>query len=67
MAEGLTRDEDTALRCLAALRDSGVLSDEHRQLLEDLRIRDRRSIIRREGTRIPEQRAGEETIPTQSA
>ena len=67
MAEGLTRDEDTALRCLAALRDSGVLSDEHRQLLEDLRTRDRRSVIRSEGTHIPEQRTGEETVPTQNA
>lgn len=57
MGEGLTRDEDTALRCLAALSDTGPLSDEHQDLLENLVSRDRRSVIRREGTKIPRQRS----------
>lgn len=67
MAEGLTRDEDTALRCLAALSDVGPLSTEHQELLDNLASRDRRSVIRREGTKIPRQRDGEEKIPTQQA
>lgn len=53
MDEGLNRDEDTALRCLAALTDAGPLSPEHSELMEGLRARDRRSTIRREGSRVP--------------
>lgn len=53
MSEGLSRDEDTALRCLAALTDAGRLSDEHAELMDGLRARDRRSGIRREGSRVP--------------
>jgi hypothetical protein len=57
MGERLTRDEDTALRCLAALADAGRLSSEHTKLLADLRARDRRTEIRREGTSVPRQRS----------
>ncbi|MDQ1699222.1 MAG: hypothetical protein QOG34_1085 [Frankiaceae bacterium] len=56
MSEGLTRDEDTALRCLAALSDVRELSEEHEALLNELALRDRRSVIRKDGTQIPAQR-----------
>jgi len=56
MSEGLTRDEDTALRCLAALAEAGELSEEHETLLSELAVRDRRSVIRKGGTKIPAQR-----------
>lgn len=60
MKKGLTRDEDTALRCLDALAEYGPLSDEHKALLDDLVSRDRRSEIRHDGTKIPSPRASQE-------
>ena len=54
MKRGLSRDEDTALRCLAALRDRGLMNEKREELLEDLRGRDRRAEIREEGAHIPE-------------
>jgi hypothetical protein len=57
MSERLTRDEDTALRCLASLADAGRLSEADSELLADLRARDQRAEIRREGTVVPRQRA----------
>jgi hypothetical protein len=66
MEQGLTRDEDTALRCLAALADAGALSDEHDELMNDLSARDRRSVIRREGTKIPAQRTAAQTAAAQT-
>ncbi len=60
MSEGLTRDEDTALRCLAALSDAGRLSEEHAALMADLRSRDRRRHIRREGIVVPKPRVAED-------
>jgi len=60
MSKGLTRDEDTALRCLDALTVYGPLSEEHQELFDDLISRDRRGVIRREGTKIPAQRTPSE-------
>jgi hypothetical protein len=60
MEKGLTRDEDTALRCLDALAQHGPLSEEHEELLADLVARDRRSEIRSEGTKIPSPRTPQE-------
>lgn len=57
MDNGLTRDEDTALRCLAALDERGLLDETRAELLAKLRQRDRRSEIRREGSVIPDQRS----------
>jgi hypothetical protein len=56
MGERLTRDEDTALRCLAALAEAGRLGAADTKLLADLRARDSRAEIRREGTIVPRQR-----------
>jgi len=53
MTQGISRDEDTALRCLAALTEAGALSEEHAELMNGLRQRDRRATIRREGSRVP--------------
>jgi hypothetical protein len=50
MSDGLSRDEDTALRCLAVLEDSELLTAKDQKLLKTLRQRDRRSEVRREGT-----------------
>jgi hypothetical protein len=50
MGKGLTREEDTALRCLAVLAESGLLTEDNAEMLGELRGRDRRSEIRREGT-----------------
>jgi hypothetical protein len=50
MDKGLNRDEDTALRCLAALEERGLVDEEKAELLQELRQRDRRAEIRREGS-----------------
>jgi hypothetical protein len=57
MDKGLTRDEDTALRCLAALDERGLLDEARAELLARLRTRDRRSEIRKEGSIVPDQRS----------
>ena len=57
MDKGLTRDEDTALRCLAALDERGLLDEARAELLARLRTRDRRSEIRTEGSIVPDQRS----------
>ena len=57
MDKGLTRDEDTALRCLAALDERGLLDEARAELLARLRTRDRRSEIRSEGSVVPDQRS----------
>lgn len=54
MSDGLTRDEDTALRCLASIAEDGALSEEHTELMTSLRSRDRRATIRREGAKLPQ-------------
>jgi len=57
MDNGLTRDEDTALRCLAALDERGLLDEARAELLTKLRSRDRRAEIRNEGSGVPNQRS----------
>jgi hypothetical protein len=57
MDKGLTRDEDTALRCLAALDERGLLDEARAELLTKLRSRDRRAEIRNEGSVVPKQRS----------
>jgi hypothetical protein len=66
MSDRLTRDEDTALRCLAALAEAERLSAADTQLLTDLRARDERAGIRREGTIVPRQRAASNDVATPS-
>lgn len=61
MDEGLTRDEDTALRCLASIAEDGALSEEHAKLMTSLRSRDRRATIRREGAKIPQPRSSSDS------
>ena len=56
MRKGLSRDEDTALRCLAALAEAGRMSPEQAELLATLRKRDRRATIRLKGTKVPRQK-----------
>ena len=64
MDKGLSREEDTALRCLAALADAGTLSDEHQELMDGLRVRDRRTRIRRTGTKVVRASADQPDVPT---
>lgn len=56
MTRGLTRDEDTALRCLVALAESGRLTPEYAVLLAELSERARREAMRDEAMHVPAQR-----------
>jgi hypothetical protein len=46
MSDRLTAEEDAVLRRLHALADLGVLSDAAGQMYEELRARDRRTVVR---------------------
>lgn len=46
MRQRLTAEEDAVLRRLHALAEMGVLSEGAAQMYEDLRARDRRTVVR---------------------